>query len=248
MVSVRYIYHSCFMVETESLLLVFDYWKDDASGTLHRRLSEKHKPVYVFASHFHEDHYQPEILTWKNGLGEPVSLLLSYDIVKRRGVDKSLLKAVLRPGVAFQDEYLKVMPFRSTDIGVAVAVWLPDGTVVFHAGDLNNWYFPDDPSHLKVSVKEMEGLFLSVVREVRKKCGRVDYLMFPVDSRLGAEMCRGLSQWLKQVPTGHVYPMHCWEAESEVAEALVPLQDLYPGLEMHKREDLAINLKEMDRD
>ena len=224
----QYIYHSCFVAETDELLLVFDYWKDNRQGWLHQRLSSTRKRVYVIASHFHEDHFQPEILQWSNGAGVSPYRLLSYDIVKKRRVDAGGLKAVLRPGMLYEDELLKVIPFRSTDIGVSVAVTFPDGTSLFHAGDLNNWYFPDNSGNLKISPKEMEGLFLSIVREVHRSLGQVDDLMFPVDPRLGTEMVRGLRQWLRIIPTKRVFPMHCWEEYETVSAAIEVLKEEFP--------------------
>lgn len=63
--TLRYIFHSGFLLETEQSILIFDYWMDpervvepfvDPSGSKH---------IYVFASHFHEDHFTKEIFDWK---------------------------------------------------------------------------------------------------------------------------------------------------------------------------------------
>lgn len=50
-----YIFHSGFAVEIHSCILVFDYWMDPANCL--PEILSKGKPVYVFASHFHEDHF-----------------------------------------------------------------------------------------------------------------------------------------------------------------------------------------------
>ena len=41
-------------LETDRCILVFDYWMDPAGVML--RLLQSPKPLYVFSSHFHEDH------------------------------------------------------------------------------------------------------------------------------------------------------------------------------------------------
>ena len=50
-----YIFHSGFAVETQSCVLVFDYWMDPADCM--PVILSKGKPVYVLVSHFHEDHF-----------------------------------------------------------------------------------------------------------------------------------------------------------------------------------------------
>lgn len=213
MTTVTKIFHSCFLVETDDAMLVFDYWRDP-DGVLHNRLSATAKTVYFFVSHFHEDHYNPGILSWPQGKS-PVAprLMLSYDTVKRRRVPPALPTAVLRPGAAYEDELLRVVPFRSTDVGVSTAVVVKrDDTRLFHAGDLNNWYFPSSEPRLKVSPREMEALFLSILRDIRKEFPRFDHVMFPVDPRLGDEMHRGPRQWQAMIATAHFHPMHQWES------------------------------------
>ena len=46
-----YIFHSGFAVETQSCVLVFDYWMDPADCM--PVILSKGKPVYVLVSHFH---------------------------------------------------------------------------------------------------------------------------------------------------------------------------------------------------
>lgn len=61
--TLRYIFHSGFLVETARCILVFDYWMDPADVMSGYMNTCKH--VYVFSSHFHEDHFTKAILRWK---------------------------------------------------------------------------------------------------------------------------------------------------------------------------------------
>ena len=61
--TLTYIFHSGFVLETEQSILVFDYWMDP-SGVMDGVLRSG-KPLYDFASHFHEDHFTKEIFEWK---------------------------------------------------------------------------------------------------------------------------------------------------------------------------------------
>ena len=49
------IFHSGFLVETAKRYFIFDYYK----GELPKLNPDK--PVYVFASHGHQDHYEPKV-------------------------------------------------------------------------------------------------------------------------------------------------------------------------------------------
>lgn len=61
-----YIFHSGFAVETQSCVLVFDYWMDPVDCM--QVILSKGKPVYVLVSHFHEDHFSREIFSWRQVL------------------------------------------------------------------------------------------------------------------------------------------------------------------------------------
>ena len=220
-----FIYHSCFVARSETALIVYDYWKDNGDSLLHRLIAERgERQLYFVVSHFHEDHYNAEILEFPEA-----RLLVSYDTSKRRHIKSDVAAAVLHPGELYEDENLKLNALRSTDVGISTLTTLPDGTTLYHAGDNNNWYFPENESeHIKCTLDEMEGMFISNLREVRSLTKSVDYVMFPVDPRLGSEMLRGACQWLQQVKTARFYPMHCWEDYETVAKCLSQLKDLFP--------------------
>ena len=223
-----YIYHSCFVAETDSAIVVFDYWRDTSDCRLARLLNSCDKQVYFVVSHFHEDHYNPDIVSWKCG-GSAPRLLLSYDTVKRHHINKALPCAILHPGDTYADEHLSLKAYRSTDVGVSTFVAFPDGTTLFHAGDLNNWFFPiDDNEHLKVTPQEMEGMFISIVRNIYADHKHIDHVMFPVDCRLGREAVRGPVQWLSTIDTQYFHPMHFWDDAEALAKNILSLKSLFP--------------------
>ncbi len=227
---VHYIYHSCFAVETVDTLLIFDYSQDSADGRLERLMESCwYKQRYFIVSHFHEDHFSPDIMKYMGA-----RKLISYDTSKRRRIKPYQVTAVLRPGDTYEDEHLKMMAIRSTDVGISSLVWLPDGTTLYHAGDNNNWYFAETPEeHIRCSVDEMEGLFRSTLREIKMLTPCVDHVMFPIDPRLGSEMMRGACQWLQLIHTRHFYPMHCWDRWDEVGEGVEQLKELFPQTTFH---------------
>lgn len=210
MMHIDYIYHSCFAVRNGECMIVYDYWRDP-SGLLHSLLEEwEGRPVYFVVSHFHEDHFSPEVVDLCSHCPD-WHLLPSYDTVRRRRIDKSLPLAVLRFGEEVATPHFRLKAYRSTDVGVSTVVELPDGTTLYHAGDNNNWYFPaagEDGGRVKVTPDQMEKLYLSILRDIRQDYPRIDHAFVPVDPRLGQEMLRGPQQLLKAIAVGHVHPMH----------------------------------------
>ena len=63
---ITFVHHSCFVAETEEKVLVFDYFENGKVKGYHFTgvLPEfdPNKQVYVFASHFHQDHFDPAVL------------------------------------------------------------------------------------------------------------------------------------------------------------------------------------------
>ena len=85
MMTLRYIFHSGFLIQTARCILVFDYWMDPAD--VMRVYMNTCKHMYVFSSHFHEDHFTKAILRWKNSILN-ITHILSKDILKRRRAQK----------------------------------------------------------------------------------------------------------------------------------------------------------------
>ena len=83
--TLRYIFHSGFLLETERSILIFDYWMDPANVMKPYIDPSGSKHIYVFASHFHEDHFTKEIFKWRqNNPFTAYTYILSKDILKRR--------------------------------------------------------------------------------------------------------------------------------------------------------------------
>ena len=100
-----YIFHSGFALETEQSILIFDYWMDHV-GIMETFLQSK-KPVYVFSSHFHEDHFTREIFEWKKRKPN-ITYILSKDILRHRRACKDEADAWLAKGASWADERISV--------------------------------------------------------------------------------------------------------------------------------------------
>lgn len=235
--TIQYIFHSGFLVETAACILVFDYWMDPA-GVLQAYLHTT-KPVYVFSSHFHEDHFNREIFKWREQMAN-VTYILSKDICKRRRAQKEEADVWMAKGAVWQDEHLKVTATGSNDSGVS---WIieTEGKRIFHAGDLCNWYarfLSEDPVPETVMSHEFglihpiaeEKQFLGELKDIRKIASSFDLVMFPVDGRIGNGYTLGARQFIERFQTELFVPMHfvasgfesAWRMEPFCAEKNIP--------------------------
>lgn len=189
----------------------------DPAGVM-LRLLQSPKPLYVFSSHFHEDHFNRDIFSWRTRKAN-VRYILSKDILKHRRAQKEEADAWLGKGATWEDELLRVTATGSNDSGVSWVIET-DGKRIFHAGDLNNWYarfLTDDyqgglvysPDFgIDINPAKEEKRFLGELKDLRKFTDRFDVVMFPVDGRIGNGYTRGARQFLDVFRTGLFVPMH----------------------------------------
>ena len=199
---IDYLGHSGFLVETEQQLLLFDYYRGDLS-LLDNNLSDK--PLFVFVSHAHPDHFNPEIFSLA-GQGRQVKYLLSFDLQGHPAIpqdtDVSYLDTdqdYVVPGLGI------VQTLRSTDEGVAFLTRTGTETV-FHAGDLHWWDWPgEDPDWLS----EQKQVFQA---EVGKLAGvRLDAAFLVLDDRLEENYAEGMAWFLSVCAPKYALPMHFWK-------------------------------------
>lgn len=233
---VTYIHHSSFAVELDRAVLLFDYFE----GALPEFPEEK--PLIIFASHFHADHYGPVIFDLA-GSRERVCCILSADIRKKVpeewadrvffvkpgriiGVTENLEVRDLGPGAGCRqntaggemDEgencLLTAETLHSTDEGCAF--WIScGGTELYHAGDLNNWWWEGEDKAWNHNMAASYG------REMKKLAGRRAAAAFiPVDPRLGEAFYLGAAGFMEQADAEYLFPMHFW-GEFGVAGRLI---------------------------
>ncbi|MCD7916582.1 MAG: MBL fold metallo-hydrolase [Tannerellaceae bacterium] len=203
-----YIFHSGFAIETDDCTILIDYFKDSGvnpdEGYVHDVLLKKEGPLYILSSHFHADHFNPEILKWKE-VKQDITYLFSKDILKRKRASKQ--DAVyLKKLETYQDDHLYVKAFGSTDVGVSFLLEIA-GKKIFHAGDLNNWHWKDESTEEEVT--EAEQNYLTELKLIADAVDRkLDVAMFPVDPRMGTDYMRGAEQFVDEIRTSVFAPMH----------------------------------------
>ncbi len=197
MIVINSIGHSGFSVESETHMLIFDYYE----GNLPSLAMEK--KLYVFVSHVHSDHYNPEIFRLC-GKHPSVKFVLSSDITTSEIESHGSFDYIsVEPGTDIKLESkfrLKALP--STDSGVAYLCCL-NGRNIYHAGDLNLWLWKGMGEK---EVWEMTDRFREYTRGL--KGFHIDTAFLPLDTRQGMYSFLGFDYYMRQFKIKHAIPMH----------------------------------------
>lgn len=220
---VTYIYHSSFLVELDSVNLLFDYYKGKIP------VMDCKKPLIVFASHAHGDHFSKKIFELGD-LYENIHYVLSDDInieavpsqcknnvlfVNANGTWESediINSGFINIGTSkkmivnkeIENKKIKIETFRSTDEGVAFWICC-EGKTIYHAGDLHFWFWKEEGDDWNQMIANQYHA------EIEKLRGRHANLAFLVlDPRQEEDFYLGMNDFMKVVSVDHIVPMHCW--------------------------------------
>lgn len=203
---VTYLAHSGFTVELEQCILIFDYYQGELPKW------DRQKPIYVFVSHKHHDHFQLRIFDLLSQY-EKVHFYLGSDIrlshkyLERNGMSPSVTDYMTHMGknVRISRDGLQISTLRSTDAGVAYLIET-EGTRIYHAGDLNWWHWEGESESWNRNMKQ------AYQKEIDKLAGTdIDIAFVPLDPRLGAAYRLGADYFMEKVGARYLFPMHLWE-------------------------------------
>ena len=203
---VTFLAHSGFAVELDSVCLLLDWWK----GELPELPDE---PLFCFASHRHQDHFNPRIFSLDDGtrelrflLGKDISLS-AYNRKKWNLSDETAEKCVVLSGNEKIDlpHGVTVETLPSTDEGVAFLMTC-EGKTIYHAGDLNWWHWEGED---KAWNRNMETDFKRFIEPLRGR--RIDLAFAPLDPRQEGAADWGLRYLLELAEVEKLIPMHQWE-------------------------------------
>lgn len=204
---IYYLYHSCFAIETKNYKLIFDYFKlpnENIGDFSLEDFLKGDKPILVFSSHSHSDHFNKDIFNWNGN----ITYILSDDIVVAKK-EKNII--FVKKGDSLEIDEVKINIFGSTDLGVSFLVSC-DGDNFFHCGDLNWWCWNDDT---KEEYQYMKNLYFSNLQEIKNfiiknHIKEIDYLFFPVDPRLEENYSLGVEYFIKNIDVKNIICMHFW--------------------------------------
>lgn len=192
---VTYIYHSGFAVETDTAVLVFDYYK----GKLPNVPTDN--KLYYFVSHVHADHYGSCIY---DSLSErpDAHYILDSGI---NHVPAGINATEVIPHGEYNVDGVNIKTLRSTDCGVAYLVTV-DGVTIYHAGDLHLWVWQG------ASAIERRFVEIAFTRELEMlKDITIDAAFLPLDPRQEEDGSLGFDYAMRNLTIKKAFPMHFWE-------------------------------------
>lgn len=223
-----YLGHSGFFIESKSASMLFD-WSEGALPIIN-----KEKPLYVFISHVHNDHFNrkvfdlvehhphvefflgydgryPEISNYLDNLPDRVTDNLS----RFNGIQK----------LYSDDGKMLINTLQSTDEGVAYIVRI-DGKTLYHAGDLFLMQLMDKKKFVQMSTATLLGNtgtqlgsyddYLEQSQKEFEECTEplrgvtIDYAMLPLDSRSYAVAEGTIKRYMDIATIKSWSPMHLW--------------------------------------
>lgn len=198
---VTYIYHSCYMVELEHHILLFDYMKGKLP-TL-----DAHKKLFVFISHAHHDHFDKAVFH----LSHPdITYIISDDV---HTTHENIY--FVSPHKTYHISDLKIQTLASTDQGVAFLIQT-EGVQFYHAGDLHWWDWgkedtPEESEAMECAYKQE----LESIKDIS-----IDVAFLVLDPRLEERFAKGMLTFLKTCHVKVVFPMHMWGDDTVIHRLL----------------------------
>lgn len=203
-VKIQYLYHSCFSLHFENVVLLFDYPGREVKEPTEKKLESKlkGKKLFVFVSHAHGDHFSPEVTKFSND-AEETYFLLSDDVPASRFGKEEVIEVA--PNESYRIEDMKIKTFKSNDAGVAFLILLKNATI-YYGGDLAKWDWPEWSEKKR---KEHVEVFNDVVDSLKKE--DIDIAFSNMDERLPS--WSGPVEFIERVKPTYFVPMHTFGSE-----------------------------------
>lgn len=212
--NVYYCGHSGWAVNTQSSVLIFDYWSrnkiSETPGLINGSIVPeelKDKKVYVFVSHDHGDHYDTIIYSWQKEIKD---ITYVYGFIPEKSWLHEKTGYHGPEYVHIEDNQskkigdIKVCTHKSNDTGQGFLVEV-DGVSIYHPGD-----------HALFTEEDKEG-FKKEVDFIANQNSSVDIAFLPVTgcpSRWKKEfIVQGFFYSIDKLNPKQVFPMHAFNRE-----------------------------------
>jgi L-ascorbate metabolism protein UlaG (beta-lactamase superfamily) len=208
---ITYIGHSSFLMEWENCYWLFDYYKGNIP-----QMNTK-KKIFLFVSHKHGDHFNPEIFKLSNN-DSNIEYVLSSDVKLTKdtnaklGITDEVLKRIVsvKPSkeYEFQDgsnNLIILKTLKSTDCGIAFLLQY-QGKTIYHAGDLNLWVWKEETKQYNNNMTALFDKEMEILKDIP-----IDIAFAPLDPRQEEWYHLGLDKLLDTTKVSYVFPMHFWD-------------------------------------
>ena len=211
-VRITYWYHSCFTLEEEEKVLLFDYPNRGIESSLDEKIKSivQGSELYIFISHAHGDHFSPEVTKF-SAFADETHYVFSNDVPKstivhyKAGDEIKNNLTQVDPTQNYKIKDLQIRTFKSNDAGVAFLIDIK-GKKIYFGGDLAKWNWPE---WNEKKVKDHVKIFDKVIRQLKKE--EVDIAFSNMDERLPS--WAGPVEFIEKVNPRYFVPMHTFGNE-----------------------------------
>ena len=193
---VIFIHHSCFLIEVDDAVLIFDYFDGE------------HVEGYSFKGRIPQ--YAPDTKIYLFSK----DIRISPNFLKKHGINPLVRQKVtfVQPNKKYEVDDVSVTTLRSTDAGVAFYVSM-NGVNMLHCGDLNDWQFEGAGDLINGRMRKN---FRHEINKISDK--PVNIAFVPMDPRLENHQFEAIDYILKNTDAEFVFPMHMWQDYSGIEE------------------------------
>lgn len=209
---ITYVFHSCYIVETQKAVFVFDYYKGDVTQL------PKNKPIYFFASHGHFDHCGKKVFELgKQGMKS--KYIFTADIKLKPPILDELV--YIEENQSYELDGIIFHTFHSTDLGVAYLVETDEG-VIYHAGDLNWWHWNGESKEYNRKMEDDYKQEISRIAEIMSRRNlKIEVAFLPLDQRQENAYDWGMKYFMKHLNVSRVMPMHFFSENFDICQKVV---------------------------
>lgn len=219
---ITYLYNSGFLIELANHYLLFDFYK----GSLPKLNTSK--PLYIFVTHIHSDHYNPNIYQ----IAHPNKHYIISEEIENRGLK-------VAANQTYQLDDLTISTLLSTDEGVALIINV-ENKLIYHAGDLNWWDWIGEPQEF---LANQEKYFKDAIARLPKQ--EFDLMFAPLDPRLEKTMAKGFIYLLDHTKAKYYIPMHFTSNEAMMVNYIKNnLITKYPNIIILTENNNSITIKD----
>jgi len=200
---VTYLANNGFMVQTDDIILVFDYYRDPSHSVV-KALEKSHDlPIMFFVSH--SDYFSDDIFNLAQSRKHVYAL--SCDTIIHRQDSKLTILSINNDNTADNmPDGLRVKAYRSAYNYVSFRVTLRNGRTIFHAGGLNMWHWKEKFSDNDTA--DIVFAFKNALRRIADENKHFDLAFFPVDQRQGNDFAQWAAEFIEAINISDFFPTH----------------------------------------
>lgn len=206
MAKVTYLDNAGFIVKTDDVYYVFDYYRDPTKHLVKELENNPELPVIFLASGPHTSHYNDKIFNLAQN--HKRAYVCANQVISRIG-DTEESVATLTAGDKIEDVLgtgTTIEAFASTESGVSFVVTTKSGKVIMHGGDLAPSHIDELPK--KENPEAMATKFETIVNRIATVYPHIDLAFLAVDPEVGPDYAFGARYLVENIQVANFVPMH----------------------------------------